>query len=117
MEPQDELAGRVLAYVRTQVALEEVEVVTRTVLMTVSTLMQDRRFFEALPPVQQLIAQVQWLHNENLVLKETLSQLGLNGTAVRKGPVRKTPAKKRAAPRVKGGTAAQRKAFRNGYSS
>jgi hypothetical protein len=115
VEPQVELAQRIQQYVATQVPADQVEVVTRTVVIVVATLMQDARFFTELEAVKDLLARVNWLHNENLMLKQVLQQAGMTP---RKAPARKkAPPRKRAAPKVRGGTPAQRKAFKEGFNS
>lgn len=116
MEPQEELAQRIRRYVITQVAPGQVDVVTRSVVVVVATLMQDQRFFNELEQVKELLNRLTWLHNENLILKQTLASVTTTGPR-KKATAKKAAPRKRAAPRVRGGTAAQRDAFRQGFSS
>jgi hypothetical protein len=111
VEPQDELAQRIVAYVRQNVGGDQVDAVARTVCMVVATLMADPAFLNELQVIKDLRERVAWLHNENLILKDALTQTGV------RRPPRKKAAPKRAAPKVRGGTAAQRAAFREGFSS
>jgi hypothetical protein len=112
VEPQDVLAQRIVAYVRTNVQGDHVEVVARTVCMVVATLMADPSFLNELQVIKDLRERVAWLHNENLILKDALTQTGVRRPAKKKAAPRKA-----AAPRVRGGTAQQRAAFRQGYGA
>jgi len=92
VEPQDELARRIAAYVATQVPPEQRDVVTRAVCMTVATLMADPAFTEELVVVKTLRAENKWLKDNYLILKAMMAQVGVK-------PVRKraTSGSKRAA--------------------
>jgi hypothetical protein len=102
--------------VATRVRPDQVEVVTVTVVQTVALLMNDPRFLNELEVIRLLNERVVYLTNQNLLLKETLTQLGGVRAPRKKAATRKAPAKRRA-PQVKGGTPAQRNAFRQGYQS
>ena len=102
---------RIRRYVATQVPADQVEITTRAVCMTVATLMADPTFTSELLVIRQLQDENQYLRTQYTILKQTLATLGV------KQPRKRAPAKKKAAaaPRVKGGTAAQRRAFQEGF--
>jgi hypothetical protein len=93
------------------VSPEKVEIVTRTVCVTLAALMNDPAFTNELVVVRRLQEENQYLRTQYTILKQTLASLGVQ-TARKRAPAKK---KAPAAPRVKGGTAAQRRAFRQGY--
>ena len=110
MLPQDELAQRIRAYVATQVPANQVDTVTRTVCMTVATLMDDPRFLNELLVIRRLREEIDWLKHQVLMLQRA------TGTPVprKRAPAKRAPAKKRAAP-VKGtATKSQRSSFTRG---
>lgn len=108
MEPQDELAYRVRQYVTANAPPEQVEIVTRTVCLTLAMLMAEPAFTNELLVVRQLREENAWLRTQYTILKQMVDKVGA------KAPRKRAPTK-RAAPRVKGGTAAQRRAFQEGF--
>jgi hypothetical protein len=111
VEPQDELAFRVRQYVEANVPPDQVEIVTRTVCLTLAMLMAEPVFTNELIVVRQLREENQWLRTQYTILKQMMDKVGA------KAPRKRAPTKK-AAPkvRVKGGTAAQRRAFQAGFN-
>lgn len=106
MEPQDELLRLIRQLVGQHVQPPHQEQFVRLVAMTVAQLMAEPRFFTQLAVVQQLQAHVARLTNENLLLKQVLSDRGQRPPPA---PRKKAPApRKRAAPK------SQAKAFQAG---
>jgi len=116
---------RIRQYVAANVPPEQVEIVSRTVCLVVAMLMAEPAFTNELALVQALRNENHYLKTQYAILKETLSGVRTSGTSSTKTaakPRKRAPAKKTAsgtrrtsAPTVKGGTAAQRAAFRSGY--
>jgi hypothetical protein len=98
------------------VSPEQVDVVTRTVCVTLAALMNDPTFTNQLVVVHRLQEENQWLRTQYTILKQMLSQVGVQ-VPRKRAPAKKAPARKKAptAPRVKGGTTRQRQAFQAGY--
>jgi hypothetical protein len=111
VQPQDELVLRIRQYVTANVPAEQAEVVTHTVCLVVAMLMAEPEFTNELALVRQLREENQWLKTQYTILKQMMDKVG----SVK--PRKRAPVKKKApaAPRVKGGTAAQRQAFREGF--
>jgi hypothetical protein len=100
LTPQDALLLRLRENIAQQVPPEYVDLVLRTVIIGITTLMTDEVYLRELHLVRQLRERIVWLENNNLLLKQMLG-----GTP--------RPPRKRA-PR---GTAtkAQKQAFKQGY--
>lgn len=116
MEPQDELARRIQAYVSTQVPPDQVAVVTRAACMAVATVMREPQFLSQLQVIRELHDRIAWLHNENILLKQ-MAAGAPRKAAPKKAAAPRKAAAKRPSVKVSGGTKAQRAAFRQGYSS
>jgi regulator of replication initiation timing len=80
--------------------------------MAIATLMADPAFTNELLVVRKLQEENAWLKTQYTILKQMMDKVGV------KAPRKRAPAKKKAAaaPRVKGGTAAQRQAFQDGFN-
>jgi hypothetical protein len=113
VRPEDELAIRIRQYVAANVPPEQVEIVTRTVCLTLAMLMAEPAFTNELAIVKALRDENHYIKTQYAILKETLS--GVKPATAKSAPRKRSPAKKRAAPRVSGGTAQQRAAFREGF--
>jgi hypothetical protein len=96
------------------VPIEQQEALTILVAQTVVTIMSDPRFFNHLVPVQRLQA-------ENAALRQHLMllQMPQRAPAPRKRPAKKAPVKKTVSKsptvKVRGSTAANRRAFKQGF--
>jgi hypothetical protein len=125
VRPEDELALRIQQYVAANVPPDQVVIVTRTVCLTVSMLMAEPGFTNELAIVRSLRDENTYLKTQYAILKQMLSGAPTSSSRSTKSaakPRKRAPAKKTAggtrrtsAPTVKGGTAAQRAAFRSGY--
>lgn len=104
MEPQDELLSLIRRLVAERVRPEHQEQFVQVVTVTVAQLMNTPRFLNELAVIAQLRQQVARLTNENLLLKQVLTDQG------RKQP----PVKKAAAPRKRAAPKSQAKAFQAG---
>lgn len=103
MEPQDELLALIRRLVAERVRPEHREQFVQVVAITVAQLASDPRFLNELVAFKQLHQRLAHLSNENLLLKQVLTDQG------RRPPVKKAPApRKRAAPK------SQAKAFQAG---
>ena len=115
MQPQDALVIQIRQYVAASgVSPEQVEIVTRTVCVTLAALMNDPTFTNELVVVHRLQEENQWLRTQYTILKQMLSQVGIQAPRKR-APAKKTAAKK-ATPKVRGGTPRQRQAFKAGFN-
>lgn len=114
MQPQDALVIQIRQYVAATVPADQVEIVTRTVCVTLAALMSDPAFLNELVVIRQLRDENQYLRVQYQILKQTLATLGVK--QARKAPAKKAAPRKRAAPKVKGGSPRQRQAFQAGYN-
>lgn len=127
MEPQDELARRIAAYVATQVQPQFREAMTRAVCMTVATLMADQTFTNELVIVKALREENQWLRTNYHILKQMMDKVGVKqrsapkkrSTGPRKPPVKRagssTPRAKAASPQ-RPRKSAPNSSFRQGFN-
>lgn len=106
MEPQDELLALIRQLVGQRVQPPHQEQFVRIVAVTVAQLMANPHFVGQLAVFQQLQHQIARLTNENLLLKQVLSDQGQ-----RRPPV---PRKKAPAPRKRAAPKSQAKAFNQG---
>ena len=104
MDPQDDLLNLIHKLVAQRVRPEHQAQFVQIVALTVAQLMADPRFLNELMVVRQLQQRIAHLANENVLLKQVLTDQG------RKPP---TPRKK-AAPRKRAAPASQTKAFQAG---
>ena len=115
MQPQDALVMQIRQYVAASgVSPEQVEIVTRTVCVTVAALMNDPAFLNELVVIRRLQEENHYLKTQYTILKQMLAQVGVQAPRKR-APAKKAAAKKRA-PTVKGGTPRQRQAFQAGFN-
>lgn len=103
MDPQDELLSLIKRLVAERVRPEHQAEFVQVVAITVAQLMADQRFLSQLMVVQQLQQRIAHLSNENLLLKQVLTDQG-----------RRPPAKKAPAPRKRAAPKSQAKAFQQG---
>ena len=116
MQPQDALVIQIRQYVAASgVSPEQVEIVTRTVCVTLAALMNDPTFTNELVVVHRLQEENHYLRTQYTILKQMLAQVGMQAPRKR-APAKKAPAKKQATPKVRGGTARQRQAFKAGFN-
>lgn len=104
MDPQDELLNLIHRLVAQRVRPEHQAEFTKIVALTVAQLMADPKFLNELMVVKQLQQRIAHLHNENLLLKQVLTDRGQ----------RPPPRKKAAAPRKRAAPKAQANAFQQG---
>lgn len=102
MEPQDELLRLIRRLVAERVPVHQQQAVVQVVTMAVAQLMSDPRFLTELSVVKELRGRIAHLTNENLLLKQMMSQ--------RPAP-RKAPAPRKRAP-----TKAATQAFQRGVN-
>ena len=106
MAPEDELVRRIAAYVSTQVPLNQRDVVTRAVCMTLATLMADPTFTEELVVVKTLREENQWLRTNYLILKQMMDRVGVRKAAPKRAaPKKSSPGPKKSSARPKNSAA------------
>ena len=103
MEPQDELLALIRRLVAERVQPAHREQFVQVVTVTVAQLMSTPRFLNELAVIAQLRQQIARLTNENLLLKQVLTDQG-----------RKQPPVKKAVPRKRAAPKSQAKAFQAG---
>lgn len=103
MEPQDELLRLIRQLVAARVPLHQQQQFVQIVTLTVAQLMADPRFLAELSVVKELRTRIAHLTNENLLLKQVMSQ--------RPPP---PPRKKPPAPRKRAPAKSATKAFQQG---
>lgn len=101
MEPQDALLNLIRRLVAQRVPPHQQEQFVQVVAITIAQLMGDPRFLTELSVVRELQARIAHLTNENVLLKQTLSQ-------------RVAAPRKAAAPRKRAPTKAATQAFQAG---
>ena len=115
MQPQDALVIQIRQYIAASgVPPEQVEIVTRTVCVTVAALMNDPTFTRELVLVRKLQDENQYLRAQYQILKETLASIGVKPARKRAPAKKKAPA--RPAVKVRGGSPQQRRAFQAGFN-
>ena len=98
MDPQDDLLALIRGLVGQRVHPQHQEQFVQVVAVTVAQLMGDPRFLDQLVVVQQLKAHIARLHNENLLLKQVLTDRGQRPPPVKKAaPRKRTPPKSQSA--------------------
>lgn len=93
MEPQDELLKLIRQLVGQRVQPAHQDEFVKIVAITVAQLMGDPRFVGQLTLVQQLHAQLARLSNENLLLKQVLTDRGGQPPMKKAAPRKRTPPK------------------------
>ena len=106
MDPQDELLVLIQRLVAERVRPEHQAQFVQIVAITVAQLMADPRFLTELAVVQQLQQRIAHLANENVLLKQVLSDQG------RRPPAKAAPRK--AAPRKRTPSKANTRQFQQG---